>query len=541
MMDMELRLIGWVCSVLSKNGDVEVEPEILDQETKYIKSYFTYQPIDLIYKFYDKYEFQRLEQRFNYLMDFDISKCFYHIYTHSITWAVKDKESAKRNSGFISFENTFDKIMQLANYNETNGIVVGPEISRIFAEIILQQVDINVLTKLEKDLKFGVDFEIRRYVDDYFVFSNDEKILIKIKKAFEDELAFYKLYLNNSKGEIKTTPFITNIAVGKRELKHHLIQFYDSLFYTGESLVVENDDNNDNSVKVIKFFRKPYSISQNFIKDFQCIVKRNNLSYDILSKDIIRFFKSKIAKIIKDDSFQQENEIVANIFLLFFDILFYAYSLNINSNTTFKLSQIIILVCKFLEKRDIDLRHTIYTKIYKEADFVLTNFSRKSKNNETNIETLNLLIALKKLDEDYLFSEKRLKGLFGIEDPSDFGKLNYFHIITLLYYIDRKPIFDSFRKEIEQTVILRYVEDIDPFSKSDLTMLYFDFICCPFVSIKSKRELLRKSKRFKSNDSNALVDNYIEDVSNQSKWFMDWDINIDLERVLKKKEWGSSY
>ena len=49
-------------------------------------------------------------------MEFDVSKCFYNIYTHSVTWAVKDKESAKRNSGESSFENRFDKVMQLANY-----------------------------------------------------------------------------------------------------------------------------------------------------------------------------------------------------------------------------------------------------------------------------------------------------------------------------------------------------------------------------------------------------------------------------------------
>ena len=32
-----------------------------------------------------------------------------------------------------------------------------------------------------------------------------------------------------------------------------------------------------------------------------------------------------------------------------------------------------------------------------------------------------------------------------------------------------------------------------------------------------------------------------EEIADQIKWFMDWDIDIDLERVLKKKEWGSSY
>jgi hypothetical protein len=89
--------------------------------------------------------------------------------------------------------------------------------------------------------------------------------------------------------------------------------------------------------------------------------------------------------------------------------LFYAYSLNINSNTTFKLAQIIVIACKYLEKQKADLKHTIYSKISKEADFVLTNFHRKSKTSETNIETLNLILALKKLDDNYALSVKKLK------------------------------------------------------------------------------------------------------------------------------------
>ncbi|MCB0539551.1 MAG: RNA-directed DNA polymerase, partial [Bacteroidetes bacterium] len=360
-----------------KNAELETEPEILDIETQYLRSYFTYYPYDLIYKFYERQMFSRLEQRFNYLMEFDISKCFYHIYTHSITWAVKDKESAKRNATEESFENTIDKIMQLANYNETNGIVVGPEVSRIFAEIILQQVDLNVLKRLEEHYKYGVHYEVRRYVDDYFVFSNDPKILEAVKKEFQKELGFYKLYLNPAKSDIKTPPFITNVTVGKRELQELLLSLYESLFEIKEikKVGVEKVE----QLKVLTRIRRPISISQKFIKDFQCIVKRNNLTYDILSKDIIRFFKTKFTKILKEGELEKDKKVVENLFITLFDILFYAYSLNINSNTTFKLAQIIVLACKYLERQEADLMHTIYSKISKEADFVLTNFHRKSK------------------------------------------------------------------------------------------------------------------------------------------------------------------
>jgi len=428
-----------------KNADLEVEPEVLDAETKYLKSYFTYYPIDLIYKFYDRNEFQRLEQRFNYLMEFDISKCFYHIYTHSVTWAVKDKESAKRNAREISFENTFDKLMQLANYNETNGIVVGPEISRIFAEIILQQVDINVLKKLEGQYKYGIDYEVRRYVDDYFVFSNDSKILETVKKEFKKELGFYKLYLNPTKSDIKTPPFITSVTVGKRELQELLLSLYDSLFEVKEKIAVGSDIKEN--VKVLSRIRRPNSVSQRFIKDFQCIVKRNGLTYDILSKDIIRFFKTKFTNILKEGELEHDKEVVENLFLVLFDILFYAYSLNINSNTTFKLAQIIVLACKYLENQNAELRHTIYSKISKEADFVLTNFQRKSKTSETNIETLNLIIALKKLDDNYALSVRKISEIFGIEGQNNFERLNYFHIITSVSNKNLRPKYSNRNRE----------------------------------------------------------------------------------------------
>jgi hypothetical protein len=517
-----------------KNAELEVEPEILSVESQYLKSYFTYYPIDLIYKFYDRNEFQRLEQRFNYLMEFDISKCFYHIYTHSVTWAVKDKESAKRNARETSFENSFDKLMQLANYNETNGIVVGPEISRIFAEIILQQVDINVSKRLEENYKYGVDYEVRRYVDDYFVFSNDPKILETVKKEFQKELGFCKLYLNPTKSDIKTPPFITNVTVGKRELKELLLSLYESLFEIKEikTIGVEKVE----QVKVLTRIRRPNSISQRFIKDFQCIVKRNNLTYDILSKDIIRFFKTKFSKILKEGELEKDKEVVENLFITLFDILFYAYSLNINSNTTFKLAQIIVLACKYLEKQKADLKHTIYSKISKEADFVLTNFHRKSKTSETNIEILNLILALKKLDDSYGLSVKKLKEILGIDKADGFKRLNYFHIITLLYYIENKAVYSDLKKEIENNVEIRFSEDEDPFSKSELTMLFFDYINCPFVDDRSKRKIMQSSGYASSN----LADK-IKEITDQEIWFMNWNTEIDLERVLKKKEWGSSY
>lgn len=524
-----------------QNPEVEIEPEALDFESKVFKSYFIYNPIDLIHKFYERNDYQRLEQRFNLLWEFDISKCFYHIYTHSITWAVKDKETAKKNKSFNSFENKFDELMQQSNYNETNGILVGPEVSRIFAEIILQEVDLRVLKNLEKiNLKLGIDYEIRRYVDDFFIFANEEKVLETISQFYRKELEFYKLYINPSKTEKRTTPFITNIAVGKLQVKKLVGELFNLVIE-----ITENEEDPKQVIKKIKEIKHPYNQSQIFIKDFQCIVKQNNLTYDVLNKDVVRLLKKELVYILKDKKISKEKQVFESFLLMYLDIAFYAYSLNINASATFKIAQIVVLVIKFLGDKTEDFKHTVFSKISKEAEFIMTTYHRKTKINETNIETLNLLIALKKLGQGYLITEKKIREYFNLEkiegetpskDAEKFSKLNYFQIITLLYYFGDNTNYIRIKKVLEKAVIKKFELEEDPFNKAEFTCLFFDFVCCPFVENGSKSKIFRHSKYPTNN-----IPNEISKIEERKIWFMNWDEEIDLERVLKKKEWSSSY
>lgn len=525
-----------------KVAEVEVEPDVLDFESKIFKSYFIYNPIDLIYKFYERNEYQRLEQRFNLLWEFDISKCFYHIYTHSITWAVKDKETAKKNKSHNSFENKFDELMQQSNYNETNGIVVGPEVSRVFAEIILQQIDLHVLKNLQNTpYRLGVDFEIRRYVDDFFVFANDEKVLDTIYKVYRKELEFYKLYINPSKTEKRQTPFITNIAVGKRQAKKLVQDLFDKVIEE-----VESADDPSKKIKRSKDIKQPYTYSQSFIKDFQCIVKQNDLTYDVLNKDVVRLFKRELVNILKNKRFEKDQQEFENFLLMFLDISFYTYSLNINASVTFKIAQIIVLITKFLNDKNESFKHTIFSKIAREAEFVMTTFHRKTKVYETNIETLNLLIALKKLGTEYLITEKKIREYFGLEkivgekpaqEAERFSKLNYFQIVTLLYYFENNADYDRIKKVLEKTVLKKFELEEDIFHKAEFTCMFFDLICCPYIENRTKEKIVRHSKYPIGSD----VATEIKKIEDQNMWFMNWNLDIDLERVLKKKEWTASY
>lgn len=84
-------------------------------------------------------------------MKFDLQSCFDSIYTHTISWATaggSDKVKVLPGYHGAWVGDAFDNLMQSVNARETNGIVIGPEFSRIFAEIILQYID----QKVEQEL-----------------------------------------------------------------------------------------------------------------------------------------------------------------------------------------------------------------------------------------------------------------------------------------------------------------------------------------------------------------------------------------------------
>ena len=70
--------------------------EILDEEVdKLYHSYFSYKRYDMIYKFLPAVIIFAWNKKYSHLMKMDIARCFYHIYTHTIAWAVKGKNKLK--------------------------------------------------------------------------------------------------------------------------------------------------------------------------------------------------------------------------------------------------------------------------------------------------------------------------------------------------------------------------------------------------------------------------------------------------------------
>ena len=193
----------------------EVRIDTIEEEMfkKHSSSFYSYKGYDRIYKFYTSPLYREMEAKFSYMYMLDVANCFDSIYTHTISWASKNKDYIKSN--YVRWSNQFaqklDTIMQRSNANETNGIPVGSEFSRIFAEIIFQDIDTNIEKELDTvySLYNKEDYQVLRYVDDYIVFGMTDEICKIVSAVISDRLSDYNLYINNEKLSKFERPFFT--------------------------------------------------------------------------------------------------------------------------------------------------------------------------------------------------------------------------------------------------------------------------------------------------------------------------------------------
>ena len=137
----------------------------------------------------------------------DYKACFDSIYTHAFSWCIEkntvDAKNAKNSNLFVEI----DRIMQNINGRFSNGIVVGPEFSRMMAEILLQWIDCEVKRALEiQNNVYGTDYKIYRYVDDIFIFASNEVVIDHIVEQYRLIAERYLLRLNDLKYIKDATP-----------------------------------------------------------------------------------------------------------------------------------------------------------------------------------------------------------------------------------------------------------------------------------------------------------------------------------------------
>ena len=574
-------------SLLGKKSD---KLEIYFSEYENMKTFFSYKQYANIYKFYEDYRYQRAEKKYQHLLKFDIQGCFDNIYTHSIAWAVnggmntyKDYFEGKDDS----FASKWDEVMQQLNYNETNGIVIGPEFSRIFAEVIMQHIDLRAETELKKaGFTNKVDYECYRYVDDFFLFYNNVVVKEKALRVFDELLREFKMTISHEKTTEIERPFITDITRAKNLIDTLLRDTFSFSSMEKESEIDDVEDRDEHDAEDEEIPIKEESLKKaleqephfhlkatHFNKKYKDILTSTgvvpkvvaNYTLAIASIHLPRLLKKydRVFKTLKKglDNPEQvayhegckrritqlENRL-SNYLLELVDAVFFIFSENERINTTLKLSQVLNEVVIYLDndykisktktiKRFSDkTRAVVFKKIRDEICLVM---QRSPMNRDTQLETLYLLPVFRQMRAKYRLTSVELEKYLGVKRKEDgtlegVPKLNAIAIIILLYYMGSSSEYNDLREALKEEIMKTY-EEMPSTRKqrsTEMAILALDLAACPYLGAKSvsyKRKILQ-SMGISKTDADAIA----EYMKTQKYMFTKWTgVNVTKELNAK--------
>ena len=504
----------------------------LDRYVKHTPSFFSYSGYDRLYKFFNSKDYFSLEKNFCVLLTLDVSKCFDSIYTHSLSWAVKDKEFTKGNVQVSStFAQEFDQTIRHGNHNETNGIPIGPEASRVFAEILFQEIDRRAIVKLA-ELKFGVDYVFRRYVDDVFIFAINEDVARRFYEVYADVLIAFNLHANAAKSSIIQRPFLTT--------KSRLI--FEAGTKTNEFLSKFLEESDVGVLKPKRIFSK-WSLTKSYIDSIKALCSANSAGYDEVASFLMSVIAERIKKLVNSDLEKCEVEIqdaYLSVIEVLVDILFFLYSVAPSVGASYKFSTALILIFRFSEKYlDIHSR-TISHQLYSLAARLLSEQCGKPHaegvDGFVNLEYLNIVLAIRELGDHHLLPARVLDDLF-IKDR----RLSYFTIVSCLFYIRDDDQYKNIRRKILRSASSRLGNMSDVLMNSEKAYLLLDLLCCPFVPDTNKLAWLKAlySVLQKAPPNNKQIQAFL-DVVCDGHWQIDWR-DVDLLNSLEKKELKQAY
>lgn len=384
----------------------------------------------------------------------------------------------------------------------------------------MQAIDNEIVFDLmaeEYGLKLGEDYQIYRYVDDYFVFYNDESIFSKIRNVMQLRLKGYKLSLNQHKEETYSRPIITPITIAKKKIADLISKNLEYKF----DVDVDSEDEKKGSI---------YINLHGLSTDFKSILSDSGVTYSDILNYSLAIVERKTKKILSDYKLINETETssrqLISALVSVIDFTYFIYSVAPKVNSTIKLCRIVQQIILFMkdQKIGVEFQHIIFKTIFENTCSILNN---NSVNKFAPIETLYLLVLLRQLGKYYWLDESALIKYFNISNEDGVLKfssdLGYFSITTLLFYVCDKSRYQSIRDGLLVYIDELYSIKADSLlSDSEMIHLTLDLIACPFIGFSFKKLILSKYGVHSSSVKKIIGINEF--------WFTKWkDFNFTKE------------
>ncbi|MFT9848078.1 RNA-directed DNA polymerase [Aneurinibacillus sp. REN35] len=499
----------WVLDSTSENNE--------NIREEFIKNYFNLSRFPKITDFYKSYYLKHIEVKYRFLTKLDYQQCFDSIYTHSLDWAyLGDKEIAKENldNSLERFSGLLDKVAQTINYNETNGIVVGPEFSRTLAEFVLTRLDNTLYSKLlEQGIIFKRDYEIVRFIDDIFIFYNDSNVGELIENEIKIISLDYKLSINDNKKVIEKRPFLRN-HLWVPKLKKELQTIFNYLIST--------------EIEATRF------CYDNFYENIRLLLHEYNEHGKYIVSYSISSFEKKIKKIIKNIEAKNDEELLYFHFSRLIDLFTFLLTYSLKSENVFKLSRIILMMKKSAEKANFDINDLIFMKLFNVLKF----------NKDKFVDLLNIILIL-------TFNENNLPPSYFLNSLKE--NKDYFAISVITFYIINKrdgniyyrDIIDKINEIIFNSILeikTRFstnkkrksdetnFDEIDDVLTSGYFYLIHDIYSSGILNSKNKMEIkniIKKISTSKTGKGMEIYNLFLDYIKDFDQPFMNWKAGFD--------------
>lgn len=465
-------------------------------------AYFKLHKFNSVSSFTNSRLWQQCNFRYRYFVKVDYKSCFNSIYTHTYKWIIErntvDSKEAKNSNLFI----IIDRVLQNINGKSSNGVIVGPEFSRMISEILLQFIDNEVLQLLKIDGVDNIkDFRIFRYVDDIFIFANSPVITDKIVKTIEIVAQKYLLHLNEQKYYTTETPVLLNNWIEKTRFFSDKIA---DLFYKKREvyelkevdfLVKNNYISLDRLKNEISILMSEYPKDRRFIVSYVLSTFLNNIN---AKKDGIKLFDAK-------------KEGKAFVLL---ELALYAYSFCPCFDHSQKLISIIVYFDDELDFKNNEKNHNKLLTLLRRYSFI---FQKANLNDICNwfIFFYEYKISILKVDEDII-----LKKLCIENNPILWANYLIYSRYDMHYNL---MVLEKIENIIENNIsnMMQY----EPLLQKEFWYVLI-FCNCPYLSSALKTKLQTEIGRLNCNGTtppevaNRLIYEFLR--TNQLNLFFYW-------------------
>ena len=520
-----------------------------------IKHFFAYNYYHNINDFYDDYRFLRAEKKFALMEKTDLEHCFDSIKPEMLSIAMFDcpMNEAKDSMPYEFYCLNQEYENKPENGKPGEGIVIGPEFSRIYAEIILQRVDVDCEQKLEREgIILNRDYVFYRYVDDGFLFCNNEIVKDRFNEIYVDCLARYGLKRGDKEDDGKHKffvhrPFLENLTAGKLAL----VNLIDEKFA--------------NRLETFKGFKKiqeghydtPTALDyKSFIQGVRAIIQTYGLKYKDVMSFIIGVMDKRLSRLLSEfnNLYKQycEAEYMNEIselgrqrkcqyerdFMDFLDnlveVLFYFFSCDPRMSTSTKVVSMINHLQLFVRGKflfpDGDWSAKFNQRLIDEFDERLTAqtqslFASVVRDSTCFIEMLNFLELQKCMSTATQIHPRRLMDL---SDKMN-SQLNFFSVFQLLHFIKIDMRYHSLKEQLLNWIKLKVstLKNHIEMSDTEAVLTFFETLCCPWIDNKTKELMVEEVGQFEEKEKAAIL----KFSSKQKDLFVKWRDYSILEEM----------